>query len=246
MTVPYAPIHFVIPWYGTEHWRDLTKTGGGGWLLSVNSGMWSILFHWACGQTVCHIHGTGAPDTENPSCLGFTIGVMIITVSYLIFRALIWIYSYSYSCNIPGNELAAHYSYVLSDWLSVSSQKKGSDSDESGKLQLQFQLQSCNSPEWITWLQFRNALLFIILFVRNFWRVVRNFGRVFAILFEVLSIENQEENPFFFAGWEGGGLRGAKIVNKKFVNKLAFPNNEIGYRNGISGHYYCSGKRSLW
>ena len=36
---------------------------------------------------------------------------------------------------------------------------------------------------------------------------VRNFGSVFAI----------------WLGGEGGGLRGAKIVNKTFVNKLAFP-----------------------
>ena len=70
----------------------------------------------------------------------------------------------------------------------------------------------------------RNACLFIILFVRNFWRFVRNFGQVFAILFEVLLIEIQEE-IHHFAVWEGG-LRGAKIVNKHFVNKLAFPNSE--------------------
>ena len=45
---------------------------------------------------------------------------------------------------------------------------------------------------------------------------------MFAILFEALLIEIQEENHHF-AGWEGGGgLRGAKIV-KNFVNKLAFP-----------------------
>ena len=45
---------------------------------------------------------------------------------------------------------------------------------------------------------------------------------MFAILFEALLIENQEEIPHF-AGWEGGGLMGTKIVNKIFVNKLAFP-----------------------
>ena len=45
---------------------------------------------------------------------------------------------------------------------------------------------------------------------------------MFAILFEVLLIEIQEKIPLF-AGWEGGGLRGTKIVNKNFVNKLAFP-----------------------
>ena len=63
-----------------------------------------------------------------------------------------------------------------------------------------------------------------ILFVRNFGGgFVRNFGWVFAILFEVLLIEIPEE-IHHFAGWEGGGgLRGTKIVNKHFVNKLAFP-----------------------
>ena len=46
---------------------------------------------------------------------------------------------------------------------------------------------------------------------------------MFAILFEVLLIEIQEEFHHF-AGWEGGGIRGTKIVNKSFVSKLAFPN----------------------
>ena len=45
---------------------------------------------------------------------------------------------------------------------------------------------------------------------------------MFAILFEVLLKEMQEE-IHRSAGWEGGGLRGIKIVNKHFVNKLAFP-----------------------
>ena len=45
---------------------------------------------------------------------------------------------------------------------------------------------------------------------------------MFAILFGLL-IEIQEEIPHF-AGWEGGGSRGTKLVNKNFVNKLAFPN----------------------
>ena len=35
---------------------------------------------------------------------------------------------------------------------------------------------------------------------------------MFAILFETLLKEIQEEIPHF-AGWEGGGLRGTKIVN---------------------------------
>ena len=43
-----------------------------------------------------------------------------------------------------------------------------------------------------------------------------------ATLFEVILIEIQEE-IHHFAGWEGGGLRGTKIVNKHFVNEWAFP-----------------------
>ena len=43
---------------------------------------------------------------------------------------------------------------------------------------------------------------------------------MFAILFEVLLIEIQEE-IHHFAGWEGGS-RGTKIANKHVVNKLAF------------------------
>ena len=43
-----------------------------------------------------------------------------------------------------------------------------------------------------------------------------------SILFEVLLIEIQEE-IHHFAGWEGGGLRGTKIVNINFVNKRVFP-----------------------
>ena len=43
-----------------------------------------------------------------------------------------------------------------------------------------------------------------------------------SILFEGLLIEIQGE-IHHFAGWERGGLRGAKIVNQNFVNKLAFP-----------------------
>ena len=51
---------------------------------------------------------------------------------------------------------------------------------------------------------------------------------MFAILFEVLLTEIQME-ILLFAGWEGaGGLRGTKIVNKHFVNKLAFPSHVAG------------------
>ena len=47
---------------------------------------------------------------------------------------------------------------------------------------------------------------------------------MFAILCEALLIEIQGE-IHHLAGWEGGGVMGTKIVNKNFVNKLAFPKN---------------------
>ena len=76
----------------------------------------------------------------------------------------------------------------------------------------------------------RNARLVIILFVRNFWRVcsqfwlfVRNFGCLFAILFEVLDLtEIQAEIPHLLVG-RGGSLKGTKMANNTFVNKRAFP-----------------------
>ena len=49
---------------------------------------------------------------------------------------------------------------------------------------------------------------------------------MFTILLEVFLIQIQEE-IHHFAGWEGGGLRGTKIVNKDFVNKLAFPKHSF-------------------
>ena len=70
---------------------------------------------------------------------------------------------------------------------------------------------------------FKDALLFRILFVRNF-------GRVCSQLW--LSVRNSVEGPFNRNSREnpplcwlegGGGLRGTKMVNKHFVNKLAFP-----------------------
>ena len=97
----------------------------------------------------------------------------------------------------------------------------------------------------------RNARLFIILFVRNFWRVRSQFWlRVrnsdWIILFEVVLLETQEE-IHHFDGWEGGS-RGTKIVNKIFVNKLAFPiffsplrvrvahlQNEVGMKDFFRG-----------
>ena len=55
---------------------------------------------------------------------------------------------------------------------------------------------------------------------------------MFAILFEVLLIEIQEE-ILHFAGWEGGGVKGQKIVNKNFVNKLAFPKLSMVWKESI-------------
>ena len=60
---------------------------------------------------------------------------------------------------------------------------------------------------------------------------------MFAILLEVLLIENREE-IHHFAGLGGGGSRGTKIVNKIFVNKRAFPislpKKKGGHRGNIS------------
>ena len=56
------------------------------------------------------------------------------------------------------------------------------------------------------------------------------------MLFEVLLIEIQEE-IHHFAGWEGGGLRGTKMVNKTFVNKLAFPNHV--QETILFGSFWC-------
>ena len=64
--------------------------------------------------------------------------------------------------------------------------------------------------------------LFIILLFAIFGGFVRNFGCVFAILLEVLLIEIKRKSIFLLVG-RGGGLRGAKIVNKNFVNKLLGP-----------------------
>ena len=55
---------------------------------------------------------------------------------------------------------------------------------------------------------------------------MRNFGWVFAILFQGLLIQIQEE-IHHFAGWERGGLRGTKIVNKDFANQQAFPKARV-------------------
>ena len=56
---------------------------------------------------------------------------------------------------------------------------------------------------------------------------------MFAILFEVLLIEIQEEIRHF-AGWEGGGSRVTKIVHKNFVNKLAFPTLSLSLSRSLA------------
>ena len=61
---------------------------------------------------------------------------------------------------------------------------------------------------------------------RPFWsfpRFVCNFGWVFAILFEVLFNRNSRGNPSLCWLGRGGCFRGTKIMNKTFVNKVAFP-----------------------
>ena len=71
-------------------------------------------------------------------------------------------------------------------------------------------LQCLNCLQWsLAGSLIRNARLFIILFSAIFGGFVRNFGWVFAILFEVLLIENEEE-IHHFPGWEGGGGQGAQ------------------------------------
>ena len=70
------------------------------------------------------------------------------------------------------------------------------------------------------------------------------FWRVF-FLFEVLSSEIQEE-IHHFSGWEGGGLKGTKIVNKHFANYWAFPKRltnmkkfRVGFsQNGFFADFY--------
>ena len=72
----------------------------------------------------------------------------------------------------------------------------------------------------------RNARLFGILFVRNFWAICSQFW---------LSVRNSVWGPFDRNSREnpslcwlgGGGFRGTKIVNKHFVNKRAFPIRDL-------------------
>ena len=70
---------------------------------------------------------------------------------------------------------------------------------------------------------FRNARLCIILLFAILGAFVRNFGSVFANVFEVLFKRNSRGKSITF-WWLGGGfLEGTKIENKHVVNKLAFP-----------------------
>ena len=79
---------------------------------------------------------------------------------------------------------------------------------------------------------------------------VRNFGGVFAILFEGSFLEVPEEiHLFAVLGGGGGGSRGSKIVNKHFVNKLAFPSvgassNRISCK--IASHCDSHSSARLW
>ena len=88
-----------------------------------------------------------------------------------------------------------------------------------------------------------NARLFIILFVRNFWRVCSQFW---------LSVRNSVSGAFnrkprgnpSLCWLGGGGSRGTKIVNKNFVNKLAFPIYRLptylaAARDRNHSHYCC-------
>ena len=69
---------------------------------------------------------------------------------------------------------------------------------------------------------FRNARLFTILFLRNFWRVCSQFWLSVRNSVWGRFNRNSRGNPSLC--WlGGGGSRGTKIVNKNYVNKLAFP-----------------------
>ena len=66
-----------------------------------------------------------------------------------------------------------------------------------------------------------NARLFIILSVRNFGGFVRNFGWVFAILLRPFRRKFKRKSLILLVGREG--VNRHEIVNKMFVNRLAFP-----------------------
>ena len=64
---------------------------------------------------------------------------------------------------------------------------------------------------------------------------------MFAILFEVLLIEIQEKIHHFAGLGGGGGLGGTKIVNKHFVNKLAFPTKDPSTKRFVATASPCPG-----
>ena len=68
----------------------------------------------------------------------------------------------------------------------------------------------------------RNACLFIILFVRNFWRVCSQFWLSVSQFCLRSFNRNSRGNPITLLVAEGG-LGAQKIVKKYFVNKRAFP-----------------------
>ena len=56
---------------------------------------------------------------------------------------------------------------------------------------------------------------------------------MFAILFEVLLIENQEE-IHHFAGWEGGGVKGRKNCEQTFCEQTGVSYIKSGQENPIN------------
>ena len=77
--------------------------------------------------------------------------------------------------------------------------------------------------------KFRNAR-FVHNSVRNFWRVCSQFWLSVRNSVCDPSNRNPRGNPSL-ASWERGGLRGTKIENRHFGNKLAFPKNGKVSRN---------------
>ena len=90
--------------------------------------------------------------------------------------------------------------------------------------------------------RFRNARLWIFLFVRNFWRVL------LAILAEcsqfcLRSFYRKSRGNPSLCRLGGGGSRGTRIANKNFVNKLAFSTDE---QSGRHLHILFSGVLWQW
>ena len=71
----------------------------------------------------------------------------------------------------------------------------------------------------------------MILFVAIFGGFVRDFGRVFAILFEVLLTEIEEENDHF-AGWEGG-FKGHKNCEQKLCELSGVSYSCLMYKRDV-------------